>query len=701
MAEQAQKPLQGGITFDAVKSQPGFSQETPEFQNKIADDFFAKHVASQPGFDKEAPETQLQIRTDFNKKYNIGQVDTLSDPLKAINSAVSTATLAAGGVLNPASDGFIFGLGGDSNQQARDLAKKQFPGIQTDPGWLGDAYRFNSNPIANNIGGFAGGLANAGKLAAGLPALAVPAVQSGITNIGQVLQGKQNPLQALGNTAINSVAGLIPNGQNFLTTALKQGAGGALAGAASSAIGDATNGRAVNIPAAFRTALEQGAIQAGTGAAFHLPQGEALAQARQAAMPKEPVKFQGRPVQQFGPADRLISGRPEQIIDRAVKSSATRVIRREQPLTSVPEGIRARVSQEVEAFNKKNAARQELNAAKIRQAVGDLAPNRADELRQLRESILERNAPVSAQAKFKERLSQLDQVTRTKSNAQIQNTKAKIDLEKARKNTVDARIELRNARASKNQQGIQQAESKLAKAVDSEKALRTPQNPLKGEVRIIGPGKNLRTIEQAIREGKAIQAEHHANKYGTGETSTFEKKFDYPFETSTYKRVVDARTKKIINQAGTDKFLKPDSRQAQELIRSGKAEVKDVPFYRAVNENGQIRTRHLEDLKGSVSIAENAHPYSVELNDNGAFKAVNAQTGEDIAQYQEASYKHRDLKAKIDNASEIIDKLKKGENVKVKDIVSATYDLSHEQFKELMDSVPPEKVDEIAKELGC
>lgn len=288
MAEP-QAPLQGKISFqDVIDQNPeGWALEAPEFKTKLADQFFAKHVATQPGFDKELPEKQAEIRTQFNKQYGVGQVglddNVADDPLsKALIPIQRFGDLATLGIPARAWDAAKFGATNAGDQ--RDAKLKKY---EADPGLYGDMYRLSQSGIVKGIGGMGGALkstagivGNTAKSGIGSllstvgtnPALkpwlgtaqkaaysAGATAYSGISNALSTLQGHQNPLQGLMSTALD-VATIPIGGKTRLGNATVQ----AGAGGAQSMLNDVIHGLPVDAQRAIETAL----TQAGVGAAF-------------------------------------------------------------------------------------------------------------------------------------------------------------------------------------------------------------------------------------------------------------------------------------------------------------------------------------------------------------------------------------------------------------------------------------------------
>lgn len=163
-----------------------------------------------PGFNQLSPEAQSTVLKQLTggvtaskgeQKLPIPAADSL---LGSVNKGLTAANLAIGAVANPFVDSFTFGLT-DNTNQARQIAKQQFPNIEDDPGLLGQAFRFNQNPAANLVGDLIG-LAQ--------PLRATEALASkGFQQLGKVPQLQQG-FQALPQLSQNvlSTAGRIGGG---------------------------------------------------------------------------------------------------------------------------------------------------------------------------------------------------------------------------------------------------------------------------------------------------------------------------------------------------------------------------------------------------------------------------------------------------------------------------------------------------------
>lgn len=290
----ARPPLQGQVTrqvsFQEVIDQnpEGWAKETPEVKNKVADAFFQKHVATQPGFTDEAPEKQNEVRTNFNKQYDVGHVslsdgfadDPLSKTLGPIHRAADLATL---GIPARAWDAAKF-----TGTSAGDIRDAQLGQYSTDPGMLGDMYRFSTSGIGKGLGSMTGAFKQTGNMVgqtaqSGLGTLlstvgngskyikpwlgdaqkaaftTAATMYSGLNNATSALRGEQNPLEAATNTVLDT-ASLPLGGRTRLGNATVQGGVGGL----QSIISDLLHGSPVDV----KKAIEEALLQAGVGGAF-------------------------------------------------------------------------------------------------------------------------------------------------------------------------------------------------------------------------------------------------------------------------------------------------------------------------------------------------------------------------------------------------------------------------------------------------
>lgn len=268
-----------GITFQDVIDQDlkGYEGLLPAEKTHLADIFFTKHVATQPGYSTLNPDQQNEVRAGFNEKYNVGQVVGRDGLLDTLNKGLTTFNLATGSVVDPAVSAMTFGLANPRQQQ--EIAQRTFPGIATDPGIMGKAYRFYSNPIPNTLGSVLGAFGGTSAIVKGLPQglsrigknMIGAGAFSGGTNAVSAFKGQQTPLEALFNTAADTAIAPLA-GKTRIGNALIQGAGGGAAGGAASVISDLARQRQIDTERAKHAILQAVALNAGIGAAFHVPE---------------------------------------------------------------------------------------------------------------------------------------------------------------------------------------------------------------------------------------------------------------------------------------------------------------------------------------------------------------------------------------------------------------------------------------------
>jgi hypothetical protein len=283
-------PLKGGVTFeqtqfnrDMQSKVPDYPDLAPKDRQEIADAWFDKYVKPQLDSQKATPTDYDEVRLKFyesNQDIAPGLGTLKVNPLAA---AFQTFENAGNVFANPLQESLTLGLAPAADTTPYQRA--QFPGIQTDPGLLGQSYRAVQNPMGNPLsalaamlggatGSFAGGagiskgLAGLGKTALANPLtrqLATGAIQSGIQNTADVAYGRQTGSQALTNFAgdqIGNALGAKFGGDDRIKSALIQGlTGGATGYSASKVAGQSDKEAQIQ-------ALMQGAQGAGFGAVF-------------------------------------------------------------------------------------------------------------------------------------------------------------------------------------------------------------------------------------------------------------------------------------------------------------------------------------------------------------------------------------------------------------------------------------------------
>lgn len=774
MSVQNTPVLQGQVkqkvSFDDVIAQnpDGWAKETPETKNSIADSFFLKHVASQPGFSSESPDTQTEIRTAFNQKYNVGSVAPdfeqrdFFNPKQGvpdqISDYVNAASLYAGGVLDPAND-LLNPFWRSASEGNAALARETYKGIESDPGFLGNAYRFHQNRYANMAGQALGAFGAVRNIATRLPeqalsklpilgrlpaaaqnALAATGIFSGATNAADVAHGKQTPLQAAGNTALDVATAPLGGASRFKNTAI-QGASGYASGYLSSLLDDATHGRPLDFERAHRQGGEQGAIGAGMGFGLH----------SRAARPEQRT-IRGRALRETPPVERISRGetpRAEAKISAKVSREATTLIQMRnkgmgkevtQVLNAMSPNMRARVNAEIAAFDKQNEAKQTLGNVRIQQAVKNLGPERqtkrgeplpSEASESLRAAIISRHRitpeqrlqrSLQARAELediktqefgkREQIKTAGALSREKGKTIPVNAKAQ--LETAKQATVKARTErsqalleikkereaMRAAREARNPEAYKAAQSRHDKAQvrkqKAEKILSEQKPEKKPAEKPVSSEENHATIEKAIQQGKAIRHEYRAEKAGSREASTFRQKFDNPYELTEKTILTDMDGNPILTDKGNQMSHK--TQKAQRMIDEGSAQLATKKLVRVVNENGQPTTRHLEDIRGKVEIVDDEHPFLFDKERNIPVD----REGNEVEIENSSLTKDSDLAARLDKMEEIVTKVKSGgKNPSVREILDASKGMSKDAFKKSLEGLSPDEIDTMAKDLGC
>lgn len=835
--------LQGKVSLQQRIDTPEFWALDPAEKKYVLDSLepdFKSLDDSEKDYVLQGLQKTPEGKTAFNKKYNTGSVIENFDQLPIfdaspgkpdkLSSYWNAANMAAGSLLAPAND-LINPFWRNSQTYYRQTYQNAYPGIETDPGFLGDAYRLHENHYVNMAGQLGVSYLGVGQLIKnstgqalgripGLSRLGADSLRnmsaigkfSGLTNAADVIHGKQNLLQGLANTGMDVITAPI-GGKSRIGNAAIEGTTGYVSGFTESLLNDITNGQKPNFQIAQSEAKKQAAIGIGMGLALG---GGNSKKALEVQAPKA-IPAQGRIIKQYkplsqtlkaslkqyGPVDRVLRGNPEQIVNRAIENATTQIInlrrsggnaQAKQLFNALPPGMQKAVIARIEAFNAKNQGRQAINAQRIQQAAERLGPDAQNKkaLAELKAAIQERYQ-VTPEQKTQARVQAQKQIAQNRADAQAKPIEARVKLEQARQATLQARSTrekarleyqsakqlldvvkkggdakaLANARklVTKAQEKLTQAntvlkESKANEQVRSQQTRqktgqegqgkqpegqdagqKSPsQTPQKGQVRITGPGRNQRVIEQAIKEGKAIEGTHYADKAGTRSDSTFERKFDLPYKTGTVKRLVDPNTKRVIIDPETQKHISIYSSNADKALKSGDvkiqgtgvnarlvqkdgtilmtkdgkkpikvytdkaieafqntgAEIKDVPIVKVFNENGYPTIRHLEDIKGAIKISDREHPFAIVMDENGNPQAI--QNGEAAKQYQGTLTRHSDLKAQIEQMRALVND---PQNASVREILEASQKMKKKDFMETWKDLPQEKLDALGKENGC
>lgn len=716
------QPIQAGITgvrpFGAIVAESGdkwTALPTPQ-KLEVLDGYLENRAVKDPAFGALDAQKRFQVKTGFIQKFILNQPDDVIGQQQPQEQPGNIGDFARGVLPGLATSGAYitqpFEQFFTGNTQRYDVAKT--PDYQQN-----QAYRWGAD-----VGSTAGNLAQyaVGALG-GIPGVAAVAANQ---NIQRTAAGEQNAGQAVFNTALDTaLAGLAPQAKSLLGAALKNAGIGAVAGAAGYAGNQAITGQPITaqgaLDAAKRSGLEGGAI----GAGFH------FAHPARAQQPP-PRRLQGRVLRQQVPVDRLSGGqtpRAQAAYQQRVSNEATAYIQlRDQGMNQQANALmnqlkpetQASVKAEVKAFDERNASQQSLNNARIQQAVKNISPQRqdskgrplpSDTSEALKAQLLERYrvTPEQRQQQGQQARVELENL-RTQNRLKVEQartqevskrekakatpTNAKAELEAARQATIKARTErsqalleiskareeMRAAKQAKNPEAFKAAQSKHDKAqtrkAKAEKVLAEQPKPPEKEP----PAKpeasasseeNRSSLEQAILQGKAVKMEHRAERAGTRDESTFRDKGDLPYEFGE-------------NEQGE--------------------------FVRVINENGQVSMRYLDDIVGSVEITDERHPYTFDRE--GVYKAgakkgqpgrfrVLDEDGNEVSQVKSNLTKDSELAGRLQKMEEVVKKAKSGKKPTAREILDASKGLEKESFKKALKDLPPEKVDEMGKDIGC
>jgi hypothetical protein len=297
-----EEAVKSGSFLDAVDAEADkFFNSPPKKRTEFANFWFDNEIGQKPEFQALPEEEKQQTRLKFYQDHSDLGLGTLQfdDPLEAVSAGLQTVLNAGNTFFNPLQQGLTLGMAAPNVQGDLKYQQSQFPGIDTDPGLLGQSYRALQNPLSNIASGAAsiagntiGSFAPASqinKLLGGLKVMANPltrqlatgAIQSGVNNASDVAYGRQSLQQAgtnfLGDTATN-VLGMKLAGGSRLASAGIQGLGGGVTGYSAGKLGG------LNDKQALEQALIQGAQGAGFGAVF--PDGQPLVP-RRAVKPRD------------------------------------------------------------------------------------------------------------------------------------------------------------------------------------------------------------------------------------------------------------------------------------------------------------------------------------------------------------------------------------------------------------------------------
>lgn len=307
--------LQAQITFDAIAAKPEYINAPSDVQRDVALRYFDDNYASKAEFKQAPADVQEDARQRFLSDYKVPEIQHLQEqgrstaPVKQmdfgngrrfdqlpffsakpgehdqLSGYVNASSMALGGITTPAHD-LVNPFDRNAMERNNKMYQEQYPGIENDDGFLGQAYRFRNNRYTNIVGQGLGALGMARNIATSLPktvlgkvpmigkwgedarrAIATAGLFSGGTNATDVAHGKQNWVEGIGNTAMDVVTAPWGGSSRWKNGAI-EGAGGYLSGYGSSVLGDVTHGKGIDWDKANKMAIEQGAIGLGLGAAL-------------------------------------------------------------------------------------------------------------------------------------------------------------------------------------------------------------------------------------------------------------------------------------------------------------------------------------------------------------------------------------------------------------------------------------------------
>ena len=733
------KPISAGVTFNDVISQnpAAWAAAPPEEKNALADAYFVKHVATQEGFDKLAPEQRLELKTQFNQKYNVG---TTGNNVNPFDKVTDIAQIGAESLLDPAIRAITANQIQPRTQQE---ALKRYPGIQTDPGLLGEAYRLHQNPIVQGAGSILGAMGGTAAIASKLPVAAarfaggvLPAgLFSGATNATDALHGNQSPMQAIGNTVMQTAAAPFQRAGR-IGNALLQGGVGYVSGAGNTLFNEAMTVQPINWQQANSEGMKQALLGAGIGAALPGARPQATVKNPPVKVGKGPtprmrvvpeVETQANQIARAIEAQRQAAINKRAIDERAqlqarqqaVKTLYAKVANTVDP--NAPPQMQAAVQKALERLKQSHdelsAEHNQKYGKQPKAAKPSIAPdsqefgNLTRMVAQLRASGRGREADVmmskfdqatkarvyDAVKRYETRGKQKQTVLKAEAKAQESNQKATTKQIVARAK----QLQREQAAYEASVQKIQAAKGKQAAAAEvarlkAETAKRQQElNTLKADIKqrsatqkteTPAPRREAKsytdkppvnvlqakaTIEKAIAEGKAITVEHRANKAGTRDESTWREKFDLPYAMVEKNVLVDADGTPLLTANGNP--MSATTQKAKAMIDNGEARIIAKPAVRVINENGQVSYRYLEDMYGTVRVSKSAHPYNYRLDEDGKLQIFNAK-GEPIEQVKANLTKDSEIEAAFSKMQGVVGRVNKGQKVSAEEVLRAAED---------------------------
>lgn len=670
----------------------------PEQIQKAATTYLDKFVHPLPGFKALDDEQKNNFYTEFNKKYNVGSVSPnfenlpFFDPTPGkqdkLGNYASGVALNVGSVVDPALKTASFGLL-DAQKYMSDLAQESYPGIETDPGFLGDAYRNHQNPNLNMVGQALAAAKSTQNLAqTGLGGWAIPAFSGG-SNAVNVLQGKATPLQGIGQTAVDSLTSLFPGGKTFLGNVAKQGVGGAIGGGASSVVNDLATGQKIDTGRAMNEARAGAVMGAGMGAGMHLaharPTGKQApsrfkygefekAQSVGVHSPGSPKNVR---TAQGAQADRLQQG----VKGKLNEASRFQTVTEGQTLQARINALKKQYENLSNISNDPKAPPKVANRAKKMQAKILELHNRLSQEHQQKHGKVKKagKEPLEHLTKPEDvkALVGLVKEMRSKGNAKqadvamgkfSRETKAKVYDEVKRQEVND---KTKTTQAKSDNKALNKADAKSQKLENKQlkgdikeriEPTKTESTPLtrakSAELKrkdFMPTAKMRQTVKEANAAGESVRIRYRAER--TGETGEVE-----------HKTLHDVKIIEGKNGSETKwKGIQVDGQDHHYIERNAKNDMNDSNII-SVERTGE-KVKYKREVHPETG---NAHPVDVE-------------TGEFIPQVYKRGVKSSDIRATL---SDIVQKINENKRVKVDEVMSAARELEAKTMKENLGDMP-------------
>lgn len=743
---QASKPIN---SFDDVRSQAAYQALDARTQYAVAMEYFEDRAAKNPEYKKLAPEAQEASKQDFISHYQIPMPDR--QPITTgqgfqhkarpgvdykkggflgdLSRGLGAVNLYAGAVVDPFVNTFTFGLA-SSPQEIEEDYRRQFPGIENDSGFLGQAYQAHQNRYANLVGGALGGFGGLkntqgilGGLGVGGKALFPASILtfSGGSNTVGALKGEQTPLEATGNTALDFALSPL-GGKTVFGNAIVQALAGGAGGAGSSLLQDYANNQPFDWDKAKLMAAEQAVLGAGMGAAFTPP------------MTKKPaltgrVIAEGASYGDFGPSLGTYNRKSKKLTtnSQAKNKLVDRIVELHQAGKTNEAGIMVReITRRLSAQNGA-VFRDQINA-RLKQAKASVKPTKKalDPQSGEFQNVVDFIAALRKTGKAKEAdvaLGQFEIQTKAKIYDTVRAAEARVKAERVEANqAAKDRAKAASERVKQQQVEAKQRAKELSKL---EAESRKQQAQLEAKAKSLKDLKARQAVSdqiafekaqskerqrelnrlrgEIINRSKEITAQEKAERVEANQAAKVEQKTS---QTQTSKL-------KLIRKAISKKQVVRLVYEAEKTGETGSYRFKDVSPYevnvnkngvvqvRAINAEGQFRTYLLSDASGSkilsVEATNKTSPFEIFTNEKGKLQVKQA-AGETIEQIQREGVKSSELRANIEKMEDVLRRLKQNENVSIRDITNAVKDTNEKQFVE---KLPDDKMDKVSKEVDC